>query len=66
MRSKKAIDLVDEVQKFASKKSAQITAKKTSDKYKKMRNKKQPFNPKWLADEKSVVYDDDRNLADVS
>lgn len=66
MRSKKTIDLVQDVQEAASKKSTQIVAKKFSKKYRKMRNKRPalPFNFDDL-EEESVVYDDERNLNDI-
>ena len=53
---------------MASKKSAQISAKKISDKYKKVRYKKLPlpFEFRDIADAESVVYTDDRNMEDVS
>lgn len=67
MRNKKKTDLVENVQEAASKKSAQIVAEKISKKYQRMRNRKQPlpFSLNNLADQDSVVYDDERNLNDV-
>lgn len=66
IRSKKAIDLVDEVQQVVSK-NAQITAKKISDKYKKMRYKNTPlpFNLNDIADAESIAYGEDINLNDT-
>ena len=68
MRNKKNIEIPDEVQEVASKKGAQIAAKKISSKYKKIRYKKPPlpFNFRVIADEQTVVYTDDRNMEDVS
>ena len=51
-KKKRNIDIVQEIKDAASKKSAQITAKKISDKYKKMRYKKS--SPTFLADEADI------------
>ena len=55
MRKKNNISIGEEIRQAASTKSAQITAKKISDKYKKMRYKKPPppFNFRELADAES-------------
>ena len=67
MRNKETIDLVQEVQGTASSKNAGTVAKIISNKYKKMRSKRPllPFNLNDLAEEESIVYNDDRNMNDV-
>ena len=57
--------MVEEVQQAASNRRAQITAKKISDNYKKMRCKHTLPNLATIADAESVVYNDDRNISDV-
>ena len=65
MRIKKTIKMVEEVQQAASNRRAQITAKRISDNYKKMRCKHTLPNLATIADAESVVYNDDRNISDV-
>ena len=57
--------MVEEVQQAASNRRAQITAKRISDNYKKMRCKHTLPNLATIADAESVVYNDDRNISDV-
>ena len=56
--------MVAEVQQTLTNKNARIAAKKTSKKYKKMRNKRAPipFDLNTLADTESIVYVDDMDL----
>ena len=60
LRKKRNIDTVEEIKNTTSKKSMQITAKKISDKYKKMKYKKPPST--FLVDEadvETIDYKDD-------
>ena len=55
-------------QDVSTSKSAQIAAKKISNKYKKMRRRKElfPFNLSDIADAETIGYNDDTNLRDVN
>ena len=60
LQKKRNIDTVEEIKNATSKKSMQITAKKISDKYKKMKYKKPPST--FLVDEadvETIDYNDD-------
>ena len=56
------------LQDVSSSKNAQIAAKNISNKYKKVRAKKElfPFNLADIADAETIDYNDDTNLQDVN
>ena len=57
-----------DLEDVSSRKSTAISAKKISQKYKKMRSKKQslPFNLSDIANTETVDYNDDTNLQDTN
>ena len=62
LRRKRNINIVEEIEDFASKKSDQIAAKKVSDKYKKMKLNKPPST--FLVNEvdlETIQYNDEPN-----